>query len=85
MPRTENNMQVSTREIINRMLMSVGLIGIGVQGMPAPQDIGLLPRVKPSKYNGNPSKQYGQAHFKQNRRKQLKATAKRKAKKRGQA
>ncbi len=79
-------MQVSKSGIISRMLMGLGLMGLGgVQGIPVPPDITQLPRVKPSKYNGNPSKQHGQAHFKQNRRKQLKATAKRKAKKRGQA
>jgi len=36
---------------------------------------------KPVKYEGGRSKQYGQSHFKQNRRKDLKARAKRRAKK----
>lgn len=65
---------------VMRMLASMGLMAQPTMPMAAE-----LPRVSPRKYNGNPSKQHGHAHFKQNRRKQLKDTAKRKAKKRGQA
>ena len=65
---------------VMRMLASMGLMAQPTMPMPAE-----LTRVSPSKYTGNPSKQHGKAHFKQNRRKQLKATAKSKAKKRGQA
>tara|TARA_R110000822_G_scaffold46604_2_gene123967 strand:+ start:3834 stop:4061 length:228 start_codon:yes stop_codon:yes gene_type:complete len=46
----------------------------------------ILVEVKPNRYcgNSNTTKQYGQASFQQNRRKDLKARAKVKAKKRGQ-
>ena len=68
------------RVSIMRMLASMGLMA--QPSIPMPTE---LPRVSPRKYSGKMPKQHGQAHFKQNRRKQLKASAKRKAKKRGQA
>lgn len=52
----------------------------------SPVATNVLLEVRPSLYCGysNTTKQYGQASFKQNRRKDLKARVKVKAKKRGQ-